>query len=357
MRLHEIESNDNTIYFAFINSNPPTFGYKRALDTIKEMAKNSSYIVFINPAYDGNEFPLNHKESLEYNKKVFPNTNFYDKDDVKNPIQALKKLSERYTSIYFITRDNSIKDYSRMREYAENWNVESFDILGLGDSTRPLPTGTSKKVAMDAVIDNDYDNFKRTIPTNNKEVVSNLFISLRKEVLNDPIEESVTSDNLYSLLYSMASHNTIHMNENKKTDRLGNYVLHVDQLVNKMSNLKLVLGDKFKSPKLGKDAQKNYVIMLNTDVSKLQEYMDLHEHTIKDIIKVYMNESTTSSSVASVSMLFSTPITRDIDYSFIKDIKKSNSLNKHLDAMNHVINTYGLINSDIIATIEDKLNV
>ena len=27
-----------------------------------------------------------------------------------------------------------------MYEYAENWGIESLEIIGLGDSTRPLPT-------------------------------------------------------------------------------------------------------------------------------------------------------------------------------------------------------------------------
>jgi len=357
MRLHEIETDNNTIYFAFINSNPPTFGYKRALDTIKDMSKNSNYIVFINPAYDGEEFPLTHKKALEFNKKVFPNTNFYDKDDVKNPIQALKKLSEKYTKIYFLTRDHSIKEYSRMKEYAENWNVEVFDILGLGDSSRPLPTGTSKTAAMDAVMDNDYDSFKKTIPSNNSSVLSDLFITLRKEVLNEKVNEHTIADNIQSTLYSIAKNTKSIMNENKQMDRLGNQVFDMSTFINKWEGFRMVFGKKFSNPKLGKDANQNYVLMLNTDINKLQEYMDLHENEIRKSIQAYINESITSSNVASVSHIFGSPVTRDIDYSFIKDIKKSKSLNKHLDAMNYVINHYGVINSDIVATIEEQLNV
>ena len=79
MRLFELESDNNTVYFAFINSNPPTFGYKRALDTIKDIAYNSDHLVFINPAYDGEMFPLKPEEAIKYNKQSLKTVNFTKK--------------------------------------------------------------------------------------------------------------------------------------------------------------------------------------------------------------------------------------------------------------------------------------
>lgn len=357
MRLFELESDENTVYFAFVNSNPPTFGYKRALDTIDEISKNSDHVVFINPAYDGDNFPLKHDKALSYNKKIFPNTNFYTKDDVKNPIQALKYLSDKYSKIYFLTRDKSVNDYRRLYQYAENWGVESFDIIGLGDSSRPLPTGTSKTAAMDAVMDNDYESFKSTIPNNNSQTLSNLFIDLRKEVIDEKnIQESTLVDMYYDILMGISSFSNHTLCENSKYDELGNEVLVMENFVNCFKNLKLVLSDKFNGTKAGVDGSKNYVILMNTNTAKLQQYVDMNEHAIKKALQYYIDESITSGSIASSVNVLGSPISRDIDYTFVNTIKKSKSFNKQLDAINHVINNYGFIDRNVINTINSKLS-
>lgn len=356
MRLFEIESDENAMYFVFINSNPPTYGYKRALETLKELSKNANHVAFINPAYDGDSvYPLPFKKALEFNKKIFNDVTFYNRDDVQNPIQALKKLSGKYSKIYFVTRDKNIKDYNRMHQYAENWGIESFDIIGLGDSKRPLPTGTSKEVSMDAVMDNDYDAFKSTIPSNNSALVSDLFITLRKEVIDEK-DEKINVDESYLCLLALAKFNRHVLSEQCKDDYLGNEVLVLENFINKFKNLKLVLSNSFKGTALGKDKFDNYVIMMKTDSEKLQQYLELNEESIKKVLTHYIKESITSGSIASSTTILGDPIRRDIDYSFLKDIKKSNSLNKKLDAMNYVINNYGFIDKDVIDTIEEKFN-
>lgn len=354
MRLFELESDENSIYFVFINSNPPTFGYKRAMDTLLSLSKDSEHIVFINPAHDGENFPLEHKELIEYNKKIFKNVNFYNKSDVQNPIQALKYLSEKYSKVYFVTRDNTINDYRRMYQYAENWGIDSFDIIGLGDSKRPLPTGTSKEVAMNAVMDNDYDAFKSAIPSNDKTVLSNLFIALRKQVLNDRTEK-VDVDESFLCLSAIAKHGKYVMLESSSHDQLGNKVIHLENFIDRFKGIKLVLSNCFKGITVGQDTDSNYVLMMKTDARKLEQFLELHEEKVKSVLR-YLHESITSSSVASSTTLFGEPIKRDIDYSFLTDIKKSNSLNKKLDAINYVLNNYHFIDKSVVTHIEDELS-
>jgi len=355
MRLFELESDNNTVYFAFINSNPPTFGYKRALDTIKDIAKNSDHLVFINPAYDGEMFPLKPEEAIKYNKAIFKNSKFYEKTDIQNPIQALKYISEKYSKVYFLTRDKTVKDFRRMYEYAENWGIESFEIIGLGDSTRPLPTGTSKDAAMDAVMDNDYESFKKTIPSNDNRTISNLFIDLRKAVLDENEVKESTVNVVYEALLALSKHNTMYLNEHVKRDTLDNHVIMVENFIDQLKKFKIVFNNRINSTKVASDNEQNYVIMMNTNTEKLQQYLDLNEKTVKEALQFYVNESITSGNIASTSNLLGNPIKRNIDYSFIKDIKKSNSYNKHLDAVNHVLNTYGYIDKDIVNEIDTKL--
>lgn len=354
MRLFEIESDENAIYFVFINSNPPTFGYKRALATLKELSKNSDHLAFINPAQHGDNYPLPFKTSLKYNKKIFTDTEFHEKENIKNPIQALKMLSKDYSKIYFVTRDHKVKDFRRLHQYAESWGVESFDVIGLGDSKRPLPTATSKDVSINAVIDNDYDVFKGTIPTTNTHVLSNLFIDLRKELIEDS-DKDVDTNEAYISLLSLAEYGGSLLKENMSVDRLGNKVIKLENFMDRFKNLKLILDDKFKNVSFGKDRDDNYVLMMNADVEKLRQYIEVNESDIRKSLSLYINESITSGNIATTANVIGEPIKREIDYGFMVDVKKSTSMNKKLDAVNHVLNNYGYIDSDVIQRIEKEL--
>lgn len=354
MRLFEIESDENAVYFAFINSNPPSFGYKRALDTITDLSRDSNHVVFINPTQYGTQYPLPFDKTLHYNKLIFRKTNFHKQKNIKNPIQALKMLSSEYSKIYFVTRDKYVKDYRRMYQYAESWGVDSFDIIGLGDSKRPLPTGTSKDVSINAVLDNDYDTFKSTIPSKNKNTLSNLFIDLRKELIDEK-DAKVDANEAYTSLLALAKYGKVQLQESFNVDALGNKVYHLENVMDRFKDLKLVLGDKFKNISFGQDENKNYVIMLNTDLDKLQQYLEANEEPIKESLSHFINESITSGNVASFSNVIGEPIKRDIDYSFLYNIKKSNSLNKQLDAINYVLNNYGFIDGEVVNHIDKEL--
>lgn len=355
LRLFELETDENAVYFTFINSNPPTFGYKRALDTLREVSKDSEHVVFINPAYNGETYPLPFDKTLEFNKKIFTDVNFSTDKNVQNPIQALKKLSEKYTKIYFLTRDKNIKDYSRMYQYAENWGVESFEIIGLGDSSRPLPTGTTKENSIDAVLDDDYESFKKTIPTSNNRLTSELFLEIKKEMLDDTKEDKEKVEESYLQLLCVAKYSTNYLNETIEYDDMNNRVYALENIMDTFKNLKLVFGAKFKGVSLGKDKNKNYVLMMNTNKDKLQQFLELNEGSVKKALEVYLKESITSGVIASTANMIGGMQKRDIDYSFIKDIKKSKSLNKRLDAVNYVLNNYGYINKDVVDEIESRI--
>lgn len=353
MRLFELETDENSIYFVYINSNPPTFGYKNAFNMLKDLSKDGEHLAFINNAYDGEAFPLKFEESLKFNKKVFPDINFSKNKNISNPIQALKELSKKYTKIYFLVRDKDIKKYRRMYQYAENWGVESFELIGLGDSTRTLPTGKSKQESLDAVIDGDYDSFKKTIPTKNSKVLSDLYLTLRNRLLDEKDDKTDVNE-CFLKLYLASKYTKYQMNESTFKDRLGNKVLSLGNIISGLDDLQIVFNKHTNKLSLGKK-DNNYVIMMNTKPEQLQSYLDVNEDKMKDVLELYLKESISSTSVASTNMPLFKPLSRDIDYSFIDDIKKSNSLNKRLDAINHVINTYHIIDGDIVNEIESRL--
>jgi len=361
VRLFEIEKDDSTVYFSFVNSNPPTFGYKRALDTLRGLSEDSDTIVFINPVQDNKLYPLDFKDSLKYNKRIFPNITFSNEANIQNPIQALKKLSKTYNKIYFVTRDKNIKEYKRMYTYAENWGVSSFEIIGMGDSKRPLPTGVSKEAALLAVEENDFESFKKTIPSSNTQLVSNLFIELRKKMIDienrETDNKTDVEESIFHTIKSLASYNSGFLNESTSKDALSNKVIFLEKWFNSLSNLKIVLNPNASSAvQLGEDLQDgNLALILKSDVNDIDTFMDLNEDKVKKAIGVYIKETTTSANIATNNSLFGDIVKRNIDYDEIDNMTYEKGTPKYLQALNHVINKYGYMDDKAAQKIKELL--
>ncbi len=361
MRLFELEADEKAVYFCFINANPPTFGYKRALDKVRELSGDANVVAFINPAHDKKLFPLDFKTNLAYTKKVFPAVQFDATGTVENPIQALKKLSNDYSKIYFVTRDSSINEFKRMYTYAEQWGISSFEIIGMGDSHRPLPTGTSKDAALESVEDNDFESFKKTIPSNDNALISRMFLDLRKVMIDDSNRVVDGSDEVVESIYisikSMAGYNSGYLMESTTRDLYHNKTITFEGIVDSLRNLKMVFNQRSNARvKLAKDTQdNNMVIILKCKQEELDKFMELNEAVVKQALKMYVNETTTSANIASSVSLFGDITRRPIDLSAIENMTFDKHTPKYIQALNHVLNMYGYMTPEASEKIKKYL--
>lgn len=361
MRLFEITQDDNnTVFFVFINANPPTFGYTRALNYLREVSKDSDSIAFLNPVQDNLHSPLHFDENIAFVNKIFRKTNFDRSGKIENPIQALKLLSEKYSKIYFLTRDENVDDFERMRAYAREWGVEEFDILGLGDSERPLPTGTSKEASLRAVLENDFEAFKKTIPSNDKNLLSELFIALRKRMIDgeregkNKVKEDIEAS--FHILCNVTENSSM-LNESCTINSHGSKEIIVEDIIERMKRLKIVF-NPFNKHKVSfaEDTKNNmYALIVKCKPENIRKFFDLNEKEIKKVLGMYITETTTSANIASSTTLFPTIKKRDIDYAEVKNLDYDNSKPKFVQAVNHIIEKYGYFDGKIAEKLKDML--
>lgn len=368
MRLFELESNnENTIYFTFITPNPPTYGYQLVLNKLNEISKGHDTIAFINPVQDPSTYPLYFDEVLKFCKKIFPQTKFHEKNDMKNPFQCLKFLSEQYSNVVFLTTDENVKNLQRLYDYADDWGIENFEMVALGDSHSGLPKGMKRSQAVKAAQMNDYDAFKKSIPTTDQKVISNLYLAVRKRLLDssgneDDSMEKVQAEESYLMLKAITEHASASINESAEKDMLNNKTLTLENFFDAFKKLKMVFTPKSNNISLGKDNYDgNYVIMMNTPPESLKQFMDVRREEIKEALEYYhkkLNENSTigatnSGNVATLPNTLGTPIKRStVSYDFVNKIKFSKSENKVLAAINEFTKKYGFIDKDAIEKIE-----
>lgn len=368
MRLHEISRSKKTIYFMMAFSNPPTFGYSLAFNKLKALAGTAEHIVFLNPLSDVKLNPLSFKTSLAFNKKIFPNIRFSEAENIKTPLEALKYLSNEYDVVTLVTRDENVTAFKRFGQYADAWGIREFRVLGLGDSSSDATKGKTNTLSRKFVIDNDFDSFKKTIPSEDPELVSKLFLELRKAMLlnvggkrkqKDTIEECVDS----VIEYVERLSGTFNISEEFLVkDKEGNMIFLLEKITDKFKNIRLVLSNKYKEYSIGRDNSNNMVIFINTSADKLDKKLvedkEIVSKTIKNAIVLSEN---TSGSMASVNAVLGSPIKRitpsdNTSYEFVKTIKYDKSCNDKLStSMSEFVNRYGYIDSDAINKIKSIL--
>ena len=370
MRLHEINRSSNTIYFMMVYSNPPTYGYRLAFDKLKKMADGSDHIVFINPLRDHEVNPLDFKTVLKYNKALFPDVNFHGTSSVKTPLDALKYLAKDYDVIYLVTKDENIKNYQRYKSYAEDWGVYDFDVLGLGDSKNPSATsGRTNSLSREYVLKNDFDSFKKTIPTTNQKILSNLFIDLRKAMLVDKDDDNITSEeeklkeafaDLVNFIHEKSDGFSI-LREYFNKDENGDYYIMLESINKYWKNIKLVVSNKYADYSIGKDCENNCIVFMNGRLSDLNKKVAKESHILeKTITKAKtLNETTTAGSMATAAASLGSPIKRvnnNNGFDFVKEIKYDEACQDKLQkCMGEFINRHGYINSDVIKKIKEML--
>ncbi|ASV44252.1 hypothetical protein PBI_SCTP2_237 [Salicola phage SCTP-2] len=376
MRMFEINKNENTVYYMMAYSNPPTKGYENIFEKLKKIAKDSNHVVFLSPYQDDFLNPLKHHRALEYNMRVFPNVKFYRKADVKNSLDALYYLSQHYNNIYLVTNEENIQRFDRFYEYASDWGVFEFEVIGL--DTKKFDVEHMNKLAREHVINNDYKSFKKIIPSNDEKLLSKLYLELRKVMLGNDSEqnendseqnendskqnENIDTSSVNKIVEFCRNKNTVLpvLKEYMYKDKLGNEYLKLNEIDSSIGNINILLDKNVENFSIGKDKKTgDVVIFMNENINKLDRLLEskkeLFEKTLNKAVQ--LKETTTAGSIANVASGFGHIIKRrDEDVSFVKNIKQNNSYNSLQQAMKEFIDKYGYIDSQAIKRIKRELN-
>ena len=154
-----------TAVFTFGRFNPPTRGHAKLVAAVERIAKemNADPFVFVSRNHDRNKNPLTYQDKLVFIRKLFPDTNLIDNDQIKNPFNASGYLGShlKYTNIVLVAGSDRVKDYEKSFANPDKY-FDSFRVISAGerDPDSDDIIGMSGTKARSAAARNDLGAFR-----------------------------------------------------------------------------------------------------------------------------------------------------------------------------------------------------
>lgn len=180
-----------TIVVAFGRFQPPTSGHQLLVDKVVETAKKhgAEHAMFSSRTNDPKKNPLTPKQKFGYLKKFFPDGNFIDNANIKNPVDMLYWLAEKgYDHVLLVGGQDREGGYEAFKDMmkptaTEPLKLKSLNIVSAGkrDADASGVQGMSASKLRAAVAANDFATFKTGLPRRaNASDAKSLFNDLKK---------------------------------------------------------------------------------------------------------------------------------------------------------------------------------
>ena len=180
-----------TIVVAFGRFQPPTSGHQLLVDTVVQAAKKhgAEHAMFSSRTNDPQKNPLTPRQKFHYLKKFFPDGNFIDDANIKNPADMLYWLADRgYDHVLLVGGQDregkygaSIKDLMSPKAKTP-LKLKSVNMISAGkrdDSASGVQGISASKLRL-AVAENDMATFKSGMPRRaNQKDIKALFTDLQ----------------------------------------------------------------------------------------------------------------------------------------------------------------------------------
>lgn len=125
-----------TAVFTFGRFNPPTRGHAKLIATVERIAKeiNADPFIFVSRSQDRDKNPLTIENKLIFMRKIFPDTNIIDNNEIKNPFNASGYLGShlKYTDVVLVAGSDRVKEYET-RFSNPNKYFDSFKVVSAGE--------------------------------------------------------------------------------------------------------------------------------------------------------------------------------------------------------------------------------
>lgn len=155
--------------FTFGRFNPPTKGHERLINKVLQlsMIHEATPLVFVSQSKDPKRNPLSPEKKVKYLQMAIPEIANHIVNDryVRTPIDALKMLHRQgYTDLIMVVGADRVHEFNRIFTPKE---FSSFVVVSAGerDADSNTITGMSAEKMRLAVEKNDFNEFKRGVPT------------------------------------------------------------------------------------------------------------------------------------------------------------------------------------------------
>ena len=165
------EGEGQTLTTAFGRFNPPTVGHEKLLSAARKAAAGGALKIYPSRTQDAKKNPLDPDMKISYMKKMFPD---YDEEivndsEMKTIFDVLTTASEDgYKNVNIIVGADRQSEFENL---ATKYNGELYDFenirvisAGVRDSDAEGVEGMSASKMRKAVMDDDYDSFRKGTP-------------------------------------------------------------------------------------------------------------------------------------------------------------------------------------------------
>jgi len=160
-----------TLTIAFGRFNPPTVGHGKLLAAARKAAAGGDLKIYPSRSQDPKKNPLDPDMKISYMKKMFPDyeEEIVNDDEMRTIFDVLTTASEQgYVDVNIIVGSDRQSEFENL---ATKYNGELYDFdqirvisAGVRDADAEGVEGMSASKMRKAVVDNDYDAFRRGTP-------------------------------------------------------------------------------------------------------------------------------------------------------------------------------------------------
>ena len=171
----EREASTDTLTLAFGRFNPPTVGHEKLLQMARKTAAGGDLKIYPSRTQDPKKNPLDPDMKVSFMKKMFPDfdENIVNDDEMRSIFNVLQTADGEYKNVTIIVGSDRQSEFESLatKYNGELYNFDDIRVVSAGvrDADAEGVEGMSASKMRKAVVDDDFEAFKRGVPSSVKD--------------------------------------------------------------------------------------------------------------------------------------------------------------------------------------------
>lgn len=171
----EKEASTDTLTLAFGRFNPPTVGHEKLLQMARKTAAGGDLKIYPSRTQDPKKNPLDPDMKVSFMKKMFPDfdENIVNDDEMRSIFNVLQTADGEYKNVTIIVGSDRQSEFESLatKYNGELYNFDNIRVVSAGvrDADAEGVEGMSASKMRKAVVDDDFEAFKRGVPSSVKD--------------------------------------------------------------------------------------------------------------------------------------------------------------------------------------------
>ena len=171
----EREASTDTLTLAFGRFNPPTVGHEKLLQMARKTAAGGDLKIYPSRTQDPKKNPLDPDMKVSFMKKMFPDfdENIINDDEMRSIFNVLQTADGEYKNVTIIVGSDRQSEFESLatKYNGELYNFDNIRVVSAGvrDADAEGVEGMSASKMRKAVVDDDFEAFKRGVPSSVKD--------------------------------------------------------------------------------------------------------------------------------------------------------------------------------------------